>query len=57
MEQWQDIVRATELPSDEVRPVLDALLERMGLCIVREETPDYTTYTLQPTLVSAERTA
>ena len=48
MTQWQDIVRAADLPAEDLAGVLDTLLERMGLKIVREQTPDYTSYELQP---------
>ena len=47
MNAWQEPVRAADLPPQELASVLDLLLERLGLQIVREQTPDYTSYELQ----------
>lgn len=47
MKQWQDVVRAVDLPAEDFASVIDTLLERLGLRIVREQTPDYTSYELQ----------
>lgn len=47
MNDWQETVRAVDLPPEDLAGVLDALLERLGLQIVREQTPDYTSYELQ----------
>ncbi len=47
MNDWQDIIRAVDLPPEDLASVLDSLLERLGLQIVREQTPDYTSYELQ----------
>ena len=47
MNAWQEPVRAADLPPQELASVLDLLLDRLGLQIVREQTPDYTSYELQ----------
>ena len=47
MNQWEDVVRAADLPPEDLASILDTLIERLGLRIVREATPDYTSYELQ----------
>ena len=47
MNQWEDVVRAVDLPAEDLASILDTLMERLGLRIVREQTPDYTSYELQ----------
>lgn len=47
MNQWQDVVRAADLSTEDLASILDTLIERLGLRIVREQTPDYTSYELQ----------
>lgn len=48
VKQWQDIGRAVDLSLEELASVFDTLINRLGLQIVREQTPDYTNYELQP---------
>lgn len=47
MTQWEETVRAVDIPPEDLASLLDTLLERLGLRIVREQTPDYTSYELQ----------
>lgn len=47
MSNYQCLVSAKELPAEDLRLLFDQLLVRLGLEIVREQTPDYTAYELQ----------
>lgn len=47
MNQWESVVRAADLSTEDLASILDKLIERLGLRIVREQTPDYTSYELQ----------
>lgn len=45
---YQEIVTLDDVPSENKWEVLHALLEHLKLEIVREATPDYTLYEVQP---------
>lgn len=47
LSQWEDVVRAEQIPLEDHPAILDKLVEHLGLKIVREQTPDYTSYELQ----------
>lgn len=47
LSNYQRTVSAKELQADDLRLLLDQLLRRLNLQIVREQTPDYTAYELQ----------
>ena len=47
MKQWQETTRAVDLPTEALASIVDTLLKRLGLCIVCEQTPDYTMYELK----------
>lgn len=54
VKQWQDIVHAVDLPVEDLAFIVDALVKRLGLHIVREQTPSYTSYELE-TIVGATK--
>lgn len=54
MTPGQDIVRAIDLPLEELAAVLDALVECLGLRILRNQAPDYTIYKMEPTVDADE---
>ena len=39
-------IRVRDIHPDDLPEVLDMLLTRLGLCLTRERTPDYTLYEL-----------
>ncbi len=45
--QYQEIIVSTDLPSVDIPLVLFLLIERLNLEIVRESTPDYTSYEIR----------
>lgn len=45
---YQEFVRPEDVPQDELRLVLEALIEHLNVNIVREKTPDYTAYEVWP---------
>ena len=47
MRQWQDTVRAVDLPPEDLALVIDTLIARLGMQVIREQTPDYTSYELR----------
>ena len=47
LKKYEEIVELSDLPENEVRPVLDALLRYLGVYICRDSTQDYTRYELR----------
>jgi hypothetical protein len=37
-----------EVPDDELRDVLTALLDQLGMVVYRDQTPEYTLYEVRP---------
>jgi hypothetical protein len=48
LDAFHSVVKVSELEPEAVAEVLELLLERMGLEVLREKTPDYTAYSLLP---------
>lgn len=47
LDQYREIVPLKDIPDNHLRLVLEALLEHLGVEIVREQTPEYTNYEMQ----------
>ena len=46
MENYKDVIPLAEVPDRDLRIIIELLLEKQGLVIIREQTPDYTSYEL-----------
>lgn len=47
MNQYQQKIKIDEVPDYRLSEIVGMLLERLNLEIIREETPDYTSFELQ----------
>jgi hypothetical protein len=48
MNQYRRVVEPSEdIPAEKMNLLFHDLLERLGLCVVVEETPDYTAYSIE----------
>lgn len=48
LNQYQDVVSGDFLDPDETKCVFALVLDHLGLAIIRERTPDYTSFQLIP---------
>ena len=46
MGNHKDVIPLAEVPDRDLRIIIELLLEKQGLVIIREQTPDYTSYEL-----------
>lgn len=44
MEQYREVIKLDEIPADDYFKVVRALIEYLNVEIIREATPDYTSY-------------
>lgn len=44
---YQDIVELEDIPDSDIKDILAQLIDLMGFEIIREQTPDYTSYELK----------
>lgn len=49
MRAYQEIVELSDVPDEQMRGVLKAVLDHLHLEVVREAAPDYTSYEVQLT--------
>lgn len=42
--RWEEAIKCVDFDSAELPEILDALMEHLGLVLIRESTPDYTSY-------------
>jgi hypothetical protein len=47
LNQYRATVPLSEVPDDQIRHILQAVLNHLRLEIIREQTPDYESYELQ----------
>ena len=48
LSQYEDVISPDSLSEDEIRVVLALIFDHLELEIVRERTPDYTSFRLRP---------
>lgn len=47
MGMYEEEVRVSDLDEDELRQLIQAVIDRLGVQVIRECTPDYTTIELR----------
>lgn len=48
LNQWEQIASVDQLDPDELKAVVELILDRLELTLIREATPDYTAFSLRP---------